>query len=170
MTEDFFRKLSKKEIDALTNVDLSSQASRNNPARTLLLLLLSYFAIVLCTLAFVILKKEIFINELRLMENVDLQFAEATLNQRIIKVIVLSVLIGVSAIINRYFSLIAVLVFIAAVFGLVDDFSMRITHSDDPFSLTASTVTILRLIAIGLIGKMILQVIGEQSSNDTNFT
>ena len=104
------------------------------------------------------------------MENVDLQFAEATLNQRIIKVIVLSVLIGVSAIINRYFSLIAVLVFIAAVFGLVDDFSMRITHSDDPFSLTASTVTILRLIAIGLIGKMILQVIGEQSSNDTNFT
>lgn len=170
MTEDFFRKLSKKEIDALTNVDLSSQASRNNPARTLLLLLLSYFAIVLCTLAFVILKKEFFINELRLMENVDLQFAEATLNQRIIKVIVLSVLIGVSAIINRYFSLIAVLVFIAAVFGLVDDFSMRITHSDDPFSLTASTVTILRLIAIGLIGKMILQVIGEQSSNDTNFT
>ena len=104
------------------------------------------------------------------MENVDLQFAEATLNQRIIKVIVLSILIGVSAIINRYFSLIAVLVFIAAVFGLVDDFSMRITHSDDPFSLTASTVTILRLIAIGLIGKMILQVIGEQSSNDTNFT
>ena len=62
MTEDFFRKLSKKEIDALTNVDLSSQASRNNPARTLLLLLLSYFAIVLCTLAFVILKKEFFIN------------------------------------------------------------------------------------------------------------
>jgi DMSO reductase anchor subunit len=104
------------------------------------------------------------------MENVDLQFAEATLNQRIIKVIVLSILIGVSAIINRYFSLIAVLVFIAAVFGLVDDFSMRITHSDDPFSLTASTVTILRLIAISLIGKMILQVIGEQSSNDTNFT
>ena len=170
MSEDFFRKLSKKEIDALTNVDLSSQASRNNPARTLLLLLLSYFAIVLCTLAFVILKKEFFINELRLMENVDLQFAEATLNQRIIKVIVLSILIGVSAIINRYFSLIAVLVFIAAVFGLVDDFSMRITHSDDPFSLTASTVTILRLIAIGLIGKMILQVIGEQSSKDTDFT
>lgn len=170
MTEDFFRKLSKKEIDALTNVDLSSQASRNNPARTLLLLLLSYFGIVLCTLAFVILKKEFFINELRLMENVDLQFAEATLNQRIIKVIVLSVLIGVSAIINRYFSLIAVLVFIAAMFGLVDDFSMRITHSDDPFSLTASTVTILRLIAIGLIGKMILQVIGEQSSKDTDFT
>ena len=170
MTEDFFRKLSKKEIDALTNVDLSSQASRNNPARTLLLLLLSYFAIVLCTLAFVILKKEFFINELRLMENVDLQFAEATLNQRIIKVIVLSILIGVSAIINRYFSLIAVLVFIAAVFGLVDDFSMRITHSDDPFSLTASTVTILRLIAISLIGKMILQVIGEQSSKDTDFT
>ena len=170
MTEDFFRKLSKKEIDALTNVDLSSQASRNNPARTLLLLLLSYFAIVLCTLAFVILKKEFFINELRLMENVDLQFAEATLNQRIIKVIILSILIGVSAIINRYFSLIAVLVFIAAVFGLVDDFSMRITHSDDPFSLTASTVTILRLIAIGLIGKMILQVIGEQSSKDTDFT
>lgn len=104
------------------------------------------------------------------MENVDLQFAEATINQRIIKVIVLSILIGVSAIINRYFSLIAVLVFIAAVFGLVDDFSMRITHSDDPFSLTASTVTILRLIAIGLIGKMVLQVIGEQSSKDTDFT
>lgn len=37
------------------------------------------------------------------MENVDLQFAEATLNQSIIKVIVLSVLIGVSAIVNRYF-------------------------------------------------------------------
>ena len=54
MTEDFFRKLSKKEIDALTNVDLSSQAGRDNPARTLLLLLLSYFGIVLCTLAFVI--------------------------------------------------------------------------------------------------------------------
>ena len=170
MTEDFFRKLSKKEIDALTNVDLSGQTGSDNTARTLLLLLLSYFGIVLCTLAFVILKKEFFINELRLMENVDLQFAEATLNQRIIKVIVLSILIGVSAIINRYFSLIAVLVFIAAVFGLVDDFSMRITHSDDPFSLTASTVTILRLIAIGLIGKMILQVIGEQSSKDTDFT
>jgi hypothetical protein len=58
MTEDFFRKLSKKEIDALTNVDLSSQAGRDNPARTLLLLLLSYFGIVLCTLAFVILKKD----------------------------------------------------------------------------------------------------------------
>ena len=57
MTEDFFRKLSKKEIDALTNVDLSSQAGRDNPASTLLLLLLSYFGIVLCTLAFVILKK-----------------------------------------------------------------------------------------------------------------
>ena len=37
------------------------------------------------------------------MVNVDLQFVEATLNQRIIKVIVLSALIGVSAIINRYF-------------------------------------------------------------------
>ena len=54
MTEDFFRKLSKKEIDALTNVDLSGHAGRDNPARTLLLLLLSYFGIVLCTLAFVI--------------------------------------------------------------------------------------------------------------------
>lgn len=58
MTEDFFRKLSKKEIDALTNVDLSSQTGSDNPARTLLLLLLSYFGIVLCTLAFVILKKD----------------------------------------------------------------------------------------------------------------
>lgn len=104
------------------------------------------------------------------MENVDLQFAEATLNQRIIKVIVLSALIGVSAIVNRYFSLIAVLVFVAAIFGLVDDFSMRITHSDDPFSLTATTVTILRVVAIGLIGKMILQAIGEQSPKDLDFT
>ena len=44
------------------------------------------------------------------MDNVDLQFAEATLNQRIVKVIVLLALIGASAIVNRYFSLIAVLV------------------------------------------------------------
>lgn len=169
MTEDFFRKLSKKEIDALTNVDLASHSNTNIASRKLLFLLLSYFVIVLCTLTFVILKKEFFINELRLMENVDLQFAEATLNQRIIKVIVLSAIIGVSAIINRYFSLIAVLVFVAAIFGLVDDFSMRITHSDDPFSLTASTVTILRLVAIGLIGKMILQAIGESSQKDMDF-
>lgn len=170
MSEDFFRKLSKKEIDALTNVDFANQGNSDNSSRKLLLLLLSYFVIVFCTLTFIILKKDFFINELRLMENVDLQFAEATLNQRIIKVIVLSVLIGVSAIVNRYFSLIAVLVFVAAVFGLVDDFSMRITHSDDPFSLTATTVTILRVIAISLIGKMILQVIGEQSSKDMDFT
>ncbi|ADE39043.1 hypothetical protein [Candidatus Puniceispirillum marinum] len=169
MTEDFFRKLSKKEIDALTNVDLASHSNTNIASRNLLFLLLSYFVIVLCTLTFIILKKEFFINELRLMENVDLQFAEATLNQRIIKVIVLSAIIGVSAIINRYFSLIAVLVFVAAIFGLVDDFSMRITHSDDPFSLTASTVTILRLVAIGLIGKMILQAIGESSQKDMDF-
>lgn len=170
MSEDFFRKLSKKEIDALTNVDFDSQDNIDNSSRSLLFLLLSYFVIILCILTFVIIKKEFFINELRLMENVDLQFAEATLNQRIIKVIVLSVLIGVSAIVNRYFSLIAVLVFVAAVFGLVDDFSMRITHSDDPFSLTASTVTILRLLAIGLIGKMILQAIGEPLKKDTDFT
>ena len=169
MTEDFFRKLSKKEIDALTNVDLASHGIKDNASRHLLFLLLSYFVIVLCTLAFVILKKEFFINELRLMENVDLQFAEATLNQRIIKVIVLSAMIGVSAIINRYFALIAVLVFVAAIFGLVDDFSMRITHSDDPFSLTASIVTILRLVAIGLIGKMILQAIGEPSQKHSDF-
>ena len=169
MSEDFFRKLSKKEIDALTNVDFANQDEKINYSRNLLFLLLLYFVIVLCTLTFVILKKDFFINELRLMENVDLQFAEATLNQRIIKVIVLSVLIGVSAIVNRYFSLIAVLVFVAAIFGLVDDFSMRITHSDDPFSLTASTVTILRDIAIGLIGKMILQAIGEQPQKDQDF-
>ena len=104
------------------------------------------------------------------MENVDLQFAEATLNQCIIKVIVLSALIGVRAIVNRYFSLIAVLVFFADIFGVVDDFSMRITHSDDPFSLTATTVTILRVVAIGLIWKMILQAIGEQSPKDLDFT
>lgn len=104
------------------------------------------------------------------MDNVDLQFAEATLNQRIIKVIVLSALIGASANVNRYFSLIAVLVFVAAIFGLVDDFSMRITHLDDPFSPTATTVTILRVVAIGLIGKMILQAIGEQSPKDLDFT
>ena len=170
MSEDFFRKLSKKEIDALTNVDFDSQDNIDNSSRSLLFLLLSYFVIILCILTFVIIKKEFFINELRLMENIDLQFAEATLNQRIIKVIVLSVLIGVSAIVNRYFSLIAFLVFVAAVFGLVDDFSMRITHSDDPFSLTASTVTILRLLAIGLIGKMILQAIGEPLKKDTDFT
>ena len=115
MSEDFFRKLSKKEIDALTNVDFANQGNSDNSSRKLLLLLLSYFVIVLCTLTFIILKKDFFINELRLMENVDLQFAEATLNQRIIKVIVLSSHIGVSAIINRYFSLIAVLVFIAAI-------------------------------------------------------
>ncbi|WP_438996237.1 hypothetical protein [Candidatus Puniceispirillum sp.] len=169
MTEDFFRKLSQKEIDALTNVDLAGHGNTDNASRHLLFLLLSYFVIVLCTLTFVILKKEFFINELRLMENVDLQFAEATLNQRIIKVIVLSAMIGVSAIINRYFSLIAVLVFVAAIFGLVDDFSMRITHSDDPFSLTASIVTILRLVAIGLIGKMILQAIGESSQKHSDF-
>ena len=169
MTEDFFRKLSKKEIDALTNVDLASHGTKDNASHNLLFLLLSYFVIVFCTLAFVILKKEFFINELRLMENVDLQFAEATLNQRIIKVIVLSAMIGVSAIINRYFALIAVLVFVAAIFGLVDDFSMRITHSDDPFSLTASIVTILRLVAIGLIGKMILQAIGESSQKHLDF-
>ena len=169
MSEDFFRKLSKKEIDTLTNVDFANQDEKINYSRNLLFLLLLYFVIVLCTLTFVILKKDFFINELRLMENVDLQFAEATLNQRIIKVIVLSVLIGVSAIVNRYFSLIAVLVFVAAIFGLVDDFSMRITHSDDPFSLTASTVTILRVIAIGLIGKMILQAIGEQPQKDQDF-
>ena len=169
MSEDFFRKLSKKEIDALTNVDFANQDEKINYSRNLLFLLLLYFVIVLCTLTFVILKKDFFINELRLMENVGLQFAEATLNQRIIKVIVLSVLIGVSAIVNRYFSLIAVLVFVAAIFGLVDDFSMRITHSDDPFSLTASTVTILRVIAIGLIGKMILQAIGEQPQKDQDF-
>ena len=119
MSEDFFRKLSKKEIDALTNVDFANQDEKINYSRNLLFLLLLYFVIVLCTLTFVILKKDFFINELRLMENVDLQFAEATLNQRIIKVIVLSVLIGVSAIVNRYFSLIAVLVFVAAIFGLV---------------------------------------------------
>ncbi|MBT6123292.1 MAG: hypothetical protein HOH48_07995 [Candidatus Puniceispirillum sp.] len=169
MSEDFFRKLSKKEIDTLTNVDFANQDEKINYSRNLLFLLLLYFVIVLCTLTFVILKKDFFINELRLMENVDLQFAEATLNQRIIKVIVLLVLIGVSAIVNRYFSLIAVLVFVAAIFGLVDDFSMRITHSDDPFSLTASTVTILRVIAIGLIGKMILQAIGEQPQKDQDF-
>ena len=104
------------------------------------------------------------------MDNVDIQFAEATLNQRIVKVIVLLALIGASAIVNRYFSLIAVLVFVAAVFGLVYDFSMRITHSDDPFSLTATTVTILRVVAIGLIEKMILQAIGEQSPKDLDFT
>jgi len=169
MSEDFFRKLSKKQIDALTKVDFANQDEKINYSRNLLFLLLLYFVIVLCTLTFVILTKDFFINELRLMENVDLQFAEATLNQRIIKVTVLSVLIGVSAIVNRYFSLIAVLVFVAAIFGLVDDFSMRITHSDDPFSLTASTVTILRVIAIGLIGKMILQAIGEQPQKDQDF-
>ncbi|MDB2389612.1 hypothetical protein N9X12_00085 [Alphaproteobacteria bacterium] len=169
MSEDFFRKLSKKEIDALTNIDLANHDTKDRASRKLLFLLLSYFAIVLCILTFVIFKKDFFINELRLMENVDLQFAEATLNQRIIKVIVLSFLIGVSAIINRYFSLIVVLVFVAAIFGLVDDFSMRITHSDDPFSLTATTVTILRVAAIGLIGKMISQAIEDPPDKDLEF-
>ena len=65
MSEDFFRKLSKKEIDALTNVDFANQGNSDNSSRKLLLLLLSYFVIVLCTLTFIILKKDFFINELR---------------------------------------------------------------------------------------------------------
>ena len=67
MSEDFFRKLSKKEIDALTNVDFANQDEKINYSRNLLFLLLLYFVIVLCTLTFVILKKDFFINELRLM-------------------------------------------------------------------------------------------------------
>ena len=57
MSEDFFRKLSKKEIDALTNVDFANQGNSDNSSRKLLLLLLSYFVIVLYTLTFIILKK-----------------------------------------------------------------------------------------------------------------
>ena len=63
-------------------------------------------------------EKIILYQRVKVEENVDLQFAEATLNQRIIKVIVLSALIGVSAIVNRYFSLIAVLVFVAAIWAI----------------------------------------------------
>ena len=62
MSEDFFRKLSKKEIDALKNVDFASQGKSENSLHKLLLFLLSYFVIDLCTLTFVILKKEFFIN------------------------------------------------------------------------------------------------------------
>ena len=53
----FFRKLGKKEIDALTNVDFASQGKSENSSHKLLLFLLSYFVIVLCTLTFGILKK-----------------------------------------------------------------------------------------------------------------
>ena len=47
MSEDFFRKLSKKEIDALTNVDFASQGKSENSSHKLLhffyLLILSSF-------------------------------------------------------------------------------------------------------------------------------
>ena len=79
----FLSQIKQKKIDTLTNVDFASQGKSENSSHKLLLFLLAYFVIVLCILTFVILKI-FFINELRLMDNVDLQVAEATLNQRII--------------------------------------------------------------------------------------
>lgn len=158
--EKLIRKLTEREIEALSTIDLATFADARKGR--MIRLILAYILVVGASFALIYSNKMFFINELRLMQNVDVEFAVGMLDQRMLKVGILSLAVLVAALINRYFTLTAAIVLMSGIFGMIDDFTMRFAHSHDPLSPTLNLTTALRLTGLILLFMMVRESVTRQ--------
>jgi hypothetical protein len=161
MNKNALIKLTKQEIDALTNVDLG--ASNANEKKYILLYLLIFFAIAMGTIGFVAANVEYFISSSGEMTPIELVSAKVGVYQRLVQASILTIVVLLTGFFNFFFTLTAFSVLIISLFSLVEDFSYWLALGSTNLNAELLALATMRIMAIIALGKLVHYIVTDSS-------